>query len=68
MFSSLLRKKREFLSVGQDRPTLPTKVDNQNTGFISSFPVSHGWLERWTCNFKAPSSSPALTASWICSR
>ena len=26
------------------------------------------WLERRTCNSEAPSSSPALTASWICSR
>ena len=25
-------------------------------------------LERRTCNSEAPSSSPALTASWICSR
>ena len=25
-------------------------------------------LERWTCNLEALSSSPALTASWICSR
>ena len=25
-------------------------------------------LERWTCNSEALSSSPALTASWICSR
>ena len=25
------------------------------------------WLERWTCNPEAPSSSPALTANWICS-
>ena len=25
-------------------------------------------LERWTCNSETPSSSPALTASWICSR
>ena len=24
-------------------------------------------LERWTCNPEAPSSSPVLTASWICS-
>ena len=23
-------------------------------------------LEYWTCNSKAPSSSPALTANWIC--
>ena len=22
----------------------------------------------WTCNSEAPSSSPALTASWICSQ
>ena len=26
------------------------------------------WLERWTCNSEAPSSSITLTASWICSR
>ena len=26
------------------------------------------WSERWTCNSEALSSSPALTASWICSR
>ena len=26
------------------------------------------WLERWPCNSKVPGSSPALTASWICSR
>ena len=26
------------------------------------------WLGRWTCNSEAPSSSPAVTASWICSR
>ena len=25
------------------------------------------WLERWTCKSEAPSSSPAVTASWICS-
>ena len=25
-------------------------------------------LERRTCSSEAPSSSPALTASWICSR
>ena len=25
-------------------------------------------LERWNCNSEAPSASPALTASWICSR
>ena len=25
-------------------------------------------LERWTCYSEAPSSNPALTASWICSR
>jgi len=25
------------------------------------------WLERRTCNLEAPSSSPALTANWICS-
>ena len=25
-------------------------------------------LEPWTFNSEAPSSSPALTASWICSR
>ena len=25
-------------------------------------------LERWTCNSEAPSSSLALTTSWICSR
>ena len=24
------------------------------------------WLERWTCNSVAPSSSSALTSSWIC--
>ena len=26
------------------------------------------WSEHWTCNSEAPSSSPALTISWICSR
>ena len=26
------------------------------------------WLEPWTCNLEALSSSLALTASWICSR
>ena len=26
------------------------------------------WLERWTCNLEALSSSPTLTASWMCSR
>ena len=26
------------------------------------------WLEHWTCNSEVPSSSPALAASWICSR
>ena len=26
------------------------------------------WLEHRTCNSEAPSSSPALTAGWICSR
>ena len=26
------------------------------------------WLERLTCISEAPSSRPALTASWICSR
>ena len=25
------------------------------------------WLERWTYDSEAPSSSPALTAGWICS-
>ena len=25
-------------------------------------------LEHWTCNLEAQSSSPALTAGWICSR
>ena len=25
-------------------------------------------LEHWTCNLEALSSSPALTAGWICSR
>ena len=25
------------------------------------------WLERWTYDSEAPSSSPALTTSWICS-
>ena len=25
------------------------------------------WLDRWTCNSEAQSSSPALTAIWICS-
>ena len=25
------------------------------------------WLERRACNSEAPSSSPTLTASWICS-
>ena len=25
-------------------------------------------LECWTCNSEAPSSSPALTTSWVCSR
>ena len=25
------------------------------------------WLEYRTCNLEAPSSNPALTASWICS-
>ena len=72
MFSSFLQKKKAFPSVGQDKPTLLTQLGNQNTGFISSCPVSHGKvaerLERRTCNFKTPSSSPALTASWICSR
>ena len=24
------------------------------------------WLDRCTCNSEAPSSSPALTGSWIC--
>ena len=24
------------------------------------------WLECWTCNPEDPSSSPTLTASWIC--
>ena len=24
------------------------------------------WLECWTCNLEDPSSSPTLTASWIC--
>ena len=71
MFSSFLQKTKEFPSVGQDRPTLLTQVGNQNTGFISSCPVSHDsvaeWLESWTCNFKDPRTSPALTASWICS-
>ena len=28
----------------------------------------HVALERWTCYLEALSSSPALTASWICSR
>ena len=26
------------------------------------------WLKRRTCNSEVPSSSPALTANWICSR
>ena len=26
------------------------------------------WLERWTCNSEALSSSRSVTASWICSR
>ena len=26
------------------------------------------WFERRTCNSEAPSSSPALTDSWICSQ
>ena len=26
------------------------------------------WLERWTCNSETSRSSPAVTASWICSR
>ena len=26
------------------------------------------WLECWTCNPEVPSSSPALTACWICLR
>ena len=41
------------------------------------YPVSNEWvnvggggvaerLECWTCNPKDPSSSPTLTASWIC--
>ena len=42
MFSSFLQKKKAFPSVGQDRPTLLTQLGNQNTGFISSCPVSHG--------------------------
>ena len=25
------------------------------------------WLERWTYDSEAPSSSPALTTSWVCS-
>ena len=41
MFSSFLRKKKGFPSVGQDRPTLPNQIDNQNTEFISSYPVGH---------------------------
>ena len=47
---------------------------SQCCGFnYSAFHTAH-WggsmaepLERWTCNSEAPSSSPALTASWICS-
>ena len=38
---------------------------------ISSIELVRGsvaeWLERGTCNSEAPSSSLALTASWICS-
>ena len=47
MFSSFFRKKKESLSVGQDRPTMPTQVDNQNTGFISSCLVSHSSVAEW---------------------
>ena len=35
--------------------------NSNNVGSVAA------WIERWTCNSEAPSSSPALTASWICS-
>ena len=41
---------------------------HSNPGVIFIGESMAEWLERWTCNPEAPSSSPALTANWICSR
>ena len=61
---------RSQLAVWFDRDDLPAEI----TGYERN--ISHSdmggsmaeWLERWTCYSEASSSSPAPTASWICSR
>ena len=35
-------------------------------GIILLFGSMAKWLEHWTCNSEAPSSSPAQTSRWIC--
>ena len=43
-----------------------TRDTRAETGRVGGGGVAER-LERWTCNSEAPSRSPVLTASWICS-
>ena len=63
---------RSFLGrPGKDRINQLKEEQNSAYATVSSVGTCGGsvaeWLERWTCNSEAQSSSPALTASWICS-
>ena len=54
-------------------PEIPKSLKNKKK-VITVHPISTfggnetEWLEHRTCNLEAPSSSPTLTTSWICSR
>ena len=73
----LLRRRRFLLRKGKKKHFVSNKkVKIWNQSYchpffpVGPFRAQRGsvaeWLERWTCNPEAPSSSPALTANWIC--
>ena len=64
-----------YLLVGKRMETITGRVDDVFThiiAIINSLFIGGGSvaerLDRWTWNLEAQCSSPALTASWICSR
>ena len=56
----------EALVEGRNSPGRMLNIVLTNNLSIRHFNVAE-WLECWTCNSGTPSSSPVLTASWICS-
>ena len=55
-----------YLLVGKRMETITGRVDDVFTHIKRLGSVAE-WLDRWTWNLEAQCSSPALTASWICS-